>query len=319
MKRNTANRFLAAILIFLSIESIVGCAALPPAATPAATVAATFTPVATSTATLPPTPRPSPTATQAHVPTSSIQDPSAISLSNECRRVVDGLRNLVDGLGVPEHLTSENPVRQATDFDPNSYFQVLTHLKMAAGYKLDFLYFSDELGGMPLVYARKSNSAPFSSYNDFLKSFGEEVSNERSYGTLRHNYDYLEKIQIDRTPESYFEYTTLALLGDQFYLVWHANYNDTRILCDISDVAIIRGELEGLNTQFPQTVEDQIDEIEFEPAVIIQEETVTVRFVSFTKWGGFFENVYVMDINNPMKLLDVKFNPLIQYDCGFLF
>jgi hypothetical protein len=53
--------------------------------------------------------------------------------------------------------------------------------------------------------------------------------------------------------------------------------------------------------------------------VIIKEDSVIVRFVSFTKWGGFYENVYEMDIDNPLNLLDVNFNPLIEYDCGILF
>lgn len=55
------------------------------------------------------------------------------------------------------------------------------------------------------------------------------------------------------------------------------------------------------------------------PAVTLTNGTATVRFISFTKWGGFFENVYVMDAHDPVQLLDVQFNPLIEYDCGINF
>jgi hypothetical protein len=51
----------------------------------------------------------------------------------------------------------------------------------------------------------------------------------------------------------------------------------------------------------------------------VDEGTVTVRFVTFTKWGGFFESVFVLEGNNPIELIDVQRNRLIQYDCGIVF
>lgn len=78
-------------------------------------------------------------------------------------------------------------------------------------------------------------------------------------------------------------------------------------------------KMNGFEIEFPQDVKDRIEQIDFSPMVIIDENSVTVRYVTFTKWGGFFENVYVMDKDNPMQLLDVKFNPLIEYDCGISF
>ena len=240
-------------------------------------------------------------------------------MSNECRAVIDGLYNLKQDLGLPRHLTADNPLRQDSDFDPNQYFKVLKHLKLASGYKLDYISLNDELGGLPLVYARKSSNAPFQSYSDFLKSFGEEVSGERSYGELSHKYDYLEKIRIDKTPESYFEFLTIAYLGDQFYLWWHGSYNDAKILCDLSDMQYIDADMQGFDPEFPQDVKDRIGQIDFNPFVIVDESTISVRVVTFTKWGGFFENVYVMDKDNPSQLLDVQRNPLIEYDCGIAF
>jgi len=240
-------------------------------------------------------------------------------MTNECRLVVDGLYDLRKDLGLPEHYMSENPVRQPTDFDPNKYFQVFSHLDMTPGYKLDYLYFSDELGGLPLVYARKSTSLPFQSYTEFLKSYGEEPSGERSYGGLQHEYDYLERIQTDKTPESFFEFTALAFQADQFYLYWHGLYNDLQILCDNTDLQNLNDIMMAFKLEFPQDVKDRMEKIDFSPVVVIGESDITVRMITFTKWGGFFENVYVMDKDNPMQLLDVKFNPIIEYDCGISF
>lgn len=308
------------LIIFVSLN-LIGCGAVTPVPTftptNTATVIPTKTPVPTSTLT--PTPEPSSTATIPAVPTVSVNTQSATSMASQCRLVVDGLYNLKTDLGLPEHFMSENPFRQATDFDPNKYFQVFTHLKMISGYKLDYIYFNDELGGLPLVYARKSNDAPFQSYAELLKSFGEEIEGERSYGQLRHKYDYLERIQIDKTPESYFEFTALAFQGDQFYLWWHGLYNDLKILCDSSDLQHVNNDMQGFDIEFPQDVKDRIEKIDFSPVVIVSESDITVRMITFTKWGGFYENVYVMDKENPMQLLDVQFNPIIEYDCGINF
>lgn len=304
-------------LVLVLVIGTTGCGAATPVPTSTATAIPTKTPVPTATRTL--TPEPSPTATVPAVPTISVNQDGALSISSQCRGIVDGLSNLKKDLGLPEHFTAENPFRLDSEFNPNSYFSVLSHLKLTSGYKLDYIYFNDELGGLPLVYARKSSAPPFQSYVELLKSFGEEVEGERSYAQLRHKYDYLKQIQIDKTPESYFEFVTLAFLGDQFYLWWHGLYNDSIILCDPSDMQYVDAEMKGFDIEFPQDVNDRIEKIDFSPIVIVGESDVTVRFVTFTKWGGFFENVYLMDKDNPLQLLDVKFNPLIEYDCGISF
>ena len=304
-------------LVLVLVIGTTGCGAVTPVPTSTPTVIPTKTPVPTTTNT--PTPEPSPTATIPPVPTISVNKQSALSMSNACRGVVDGLYELKKDLGLPEHFTAENPFRLDSEFNPNSYFSVLTHLKLTSGHKLDYIYFNDELGGLPLVYTRKSSVAPFQSYADLLKSFGEEIEGERSYGQLKHKYDYLEQIQIDKTPESYFEFTALAFQGDQFYLWWHGLYNDLKILCDSSDLQFVNEDMHGFDIEFPQDVKDRIEKIDFSPVVIVGESDITVRMITFTKWGGFYENVYVMDKENPMQLLDVQFNPIIEYDCGISF
>jgi hypothetical protein len=301
--------------------SMVGCTIFSPEPTPTPTATHTKIPTKTltPTATITKTPKPSPTATVLSVSTNSLNNQTALSMSDECRKVIDGLNSLRKDLSVPDHFFEGYPYRQTGDFDPNSYFSVFTHLQTTPGYVLDYIYFGDDLGGLPLLYARKTNSVPFQSYEEFLESFGEEVEGERSYGELRHNYDYLEKIQIDDTPESYFEYVILAVLGDQFYLSWHSLYNDLQILCDSSDLQTVNADMEGFGIEFPQDVKDRIEKINLSPAVVVGDNDVSLRLVIFSKWGGFFENMYTIKKNNPPQLSDTKFNTLIEYDCGISF
>lgn len=299
--------------IFALLFGVSACGTAPPVPT------LTPTTSHTSTVTTTPPSQPSPTATLPPIPTIAIHTQSAIAMVSHCRQIVDGLYNLKKDLGLPEHLMSENPRRQPSDFDPNQYFQVLTHLKIAPGYQLDYVYIRDALGGFPMLYARKTNSPPFQSYAELLESLGETPASERSHNQLPHKYDYLKRIQIDKTPESYLEFVTLVLVGDQFYRWWHGLYNDQKILCDSSDIQYVNADLQNFGIEFPQEVKDKIEKIDFRPLVVVRENEVTVRLVTFTKWGGFFETVYIMNKDDPAQAFNVQFNPLIEYDCGIRF
>lgn len=271
-----------------------------------------------------PTPLPTATSQPTLAPTSaelrlSPQDPGAISLAAECRLTVDGATALKKDLQTPDHLSSNEPYRKTSDFDPNQYFKVLTHLSMAPGYVLDYIYFSDSVGGKPLLYARKSESAPFQSYANFLQSYNEEVTDEASYGALGHAYDYLQKVIVDQTPESYLEHVSMGFFGDQFYMALNAQYNDARILCDASDLPGIYQEMKRFNTELPAEVKKSAEQIDFTPTVSMGTNTVTLRIVLFTKWGGFYESIYLLDKNDPSKILDQNHSRLVEYDCGIRF
>jgi hypothetical protein len=283
-------------------------------------IAGTQTAIPTATLTATPTVIPSPTLTLIPIPTSSVNFQSAISMANECRTTVDEIYKLKKDLELPDHFNNGNLLRQATDFDPNQYFQILTHLRIKSGYKLDYIYFSDDLGGKPLMYARKSNTAPFPTYEEFLKSYGEEMSGERSYSELHHAFDFLNKIQIDKSYESYYQFIVLTFLGDQFYLSWHGEYNDLKILCDLTDMKYVNEDMKDFDVEFPLDVVNRIEKIDFRPVVVENESTITVRFISFTKWGGFYENIYTVNKEKePMEFIDIQWNPLIEYDCGISF
>jgi len=259
------------------------------------------------------------TKTPSYVPTTSLDELNAIMIDKECRAVIDGLNNLKRDLTIPDHFMEGDTTKKEGDFNPNKYFNVLNHLSIKKGYTLDYFFFGDDLGGKPLLYSRKANAMPYKNYEEFLESYGEETSGERSYSSLGHAYDYLEQVQIDKTPESYFQYVILALLGDQFYLYWHGLYNDLKVICDESDFKAVRTEIELFDLEFPTEIETKMKEIDYSPGILIDEGIVTVRFVTFTKWGGVLESVFKMDSRNPFQVIDVQYNPLIEYDCGISF
>lgn len=61
---------------------------------------------------------------------------------------------------IPRHLLQTNSVKAETDFDPNTYFSVLTHLSMKNGFVLDYVYRYHSFGAEPWLYGRLVDETP---------------------------------------------------------------------------------------------------------------------------------------------------------------
>ena len=187
------------------------------------------------------------------------------------------------------------------------YFAVLDHLTMAPGYVLDYVYQYDGMGGSPLLYARPISQSPYTTEAD-LASSGDTAS-------------YLDFVQVDDTPESYFQLVLLSLLGEEFYLYWHANYGDIRVVCEKIDVGDIVTGLDGnfgyrisLLSRLRAALLDRV-----QPTVQVGEQAVQIRLVTFTRWGGFYEQIYTVNRSMPHTIQDVQRKNLVPYDCGVMF
>lgn len=247
---------------------------------------------------------------------------SSAPLADTCAAAVDGIYDLRRDLGFPKNFQEENAIKQGGEFDPNRYFEVLTHLGMEPGYTLDYAYRYDGMGGGPLLYARKTGDEPFKTAAELQAAFttptpeGQSGESPASFGW---NEQYLSHVQVDGTPEGYLEFTTLALTGGQFYLFWHSNYYDDVVMCNPDSMKYVAEALKGFDIELPANVQAAAKKIDYEPTVNLDEDTVTVRLVTFSKWGGFTEETYVIDRQRPAHLLESRTNTLIEYNCGIMF
>jgi hypothetical protein len=233
--------------------------------------------------------------------------PTPVPLSDTCRDTVSHLAALTGGLTTPEHLQQENAVKTADDFDVNEYFSVLDHLAMQEGYTLDYVYAYEFLGGRPILYARPSEQEPYQALADFPRVEGDSQSG------------YLDRVVIDDTPEGYLQFVALDVMGEQFYLVWHANYNDYRILCDSTDVEDILDSDNEFGQPIPDDVAAQARQLDVEPVVELGEDTAQVQVVVFTKWGGFLRVTFTISRDFPRRVFDAEAETLVAYDCGVMF
>lgn len=205
----------------------------------------------------------------------------------------------------PRHFVDEEEsVKKGTEFDVNRYFSVLERLSMPPGHVLDYVYFSCSAGGEPIVYARRKDQPPYRTYSEYEAAHGGVALPESQYGFVR-------SVRVDGTAEGFFQFVVLRVMGSQFYLHWHAAYNDDQIICD-------RVKLEELHLM-DDRIGVQARALDFRPSVAFREDRVLVRAVVFTKWGGFLRRSYAIGREFPHDMLEENTDTLVPYDCGICF
>ncbi|MCJ7742943.1 MAG: hypothetical protein MUO99_00045 [Dehalococcoidales bacterium] len=233
--------------------------------------------------------------------------------------MVDALSSLSSGYTRPEvGYNTPDSARLEGWFDVNEYFSVLTHLSMQPGYTLDYVYHN--IGGEdahPFLYARKIGSKPFSTLDELAQTYNDSTN----WYDSDHIYDYLTYVQTDGSEESFFQYIVLRIMGGQFYLWWHANYNDHTIICDHTGMEAILSEFtqQGAIVTMPSSVQEKARRLDLAPKVVINKDTVSVRVVIFTKWGGFIEETYTITRMFPHMIKDIRTMTLVNWDSNIMF
>jgi hypothetical protein len=225
---------------------------------------------------------------------------------SNCADVVSAVRTVQPG-SAPQALL-ETGVKQGGEFDANEYFNVLPHISMQDGYSLDYVYQVDSLGAFPILFALPDDQAPYASMNDIPANTDLP--------------EYADHLDIEDVEQGYFEMVVLRIMAGQFYLDWHANYNDTDIVCNRGDVRDIISDVNagdfGMKFDLSQQAQARTMK-DIEPRVIFNGDTAVVQVVTFTKWGGFYRETYTISRAFPHTIIDVKDENLVPYDCGVMF
>lgn len=225
---------------------------------------------------------------------------------SDCSATVLQMSQLQTG-EIPEYLWTTGKKR-GDEFDANEYFSTLTHISMREGYVLDYVYQIDDLGGYPLLYPRSNDQEPFASSVDIPE--------------IEEWQDFREYIVIEDTEQGYFDYVVMDIMADQFYLYWHANYNDTQIVCNRQQVYDIvaqvnSGDFGNAMDSAQQAKARTLRNIP--PVVRLAGDTALVEIVTFTKWGGFYRLTYIISREQPHTIIEIKEENILPYDCGVMF
>jgi hypothetical protein len=227
------------------------------------------------------------------------------SVMNDCADTLQAFLD-IQPAKVPEDYMKTG-IKNGGEFDANDYFKVLTHLSMEDGYTLDYVYLMDFLGSFPRLFARPAGQPPYASVKDIPA--GMDLG------------DFREHLQIEDVEQGYFEYVVAELMASQFYLVWHANYNDTEIVCD-ADAAqrIVKDTNSGdFGAKFDLKQQAAVKAMtDIEPAVRLTDDSAIVEVTTFTKWGGFSRRTYTISRSFP-HTAEMNEEILVEYDCGIMF
>jgi len=210
----------------------------------------------------------------------------------------------------PENLHKIPAVRQETDFDISHYLTALDHLSMEEGYSLDYAYYLDGFAGMPVLYARPLSNPFYKTYDEYIKA---------NSGTKINSY--LAHVRSDGTPEGFFQYIILAIMGSQFYQWWHAQTNDQVIVTN--QAALEKILTEAMTAKYGQQLSAETAQkartLNLEPQVEFGSSTVVIKVVTFTKWGGFKWVTYTLQKDFPhTDLSNPHIETLVEYNCGII-
>lgn len=243
------------------------------------------------------------------------------------QEAVDYLREL-QPYEIPEHLQEYDCVKTGEEFDVNEYFCVLSHLSMEPGYVLDYVYFYDFFGGRPIIYVREEDQEPFANYSEYEKEAEQNIEIEDvfdfvafvMYGSTT---ALGNKIHIDGTEEGFLEYVVLQIMGGQFYLWWHANYDDATVICNDSALEKVLAEGMFFDPEEAEFLRPLVHDVRYEalkldvtPVVELRDDVAIVTVILFTKWGGFFRCSFTISRDYPHTIIDVDSEVVIEYYCG---
>ena len=225
---------------------------------------------------------------------------------NNCADIVNAVSG-IQSVDMPQHLI-DTGIKRGDEFDANGYFTVLNHISMQDGYLLDYVYISESLGGSPLLYARPESQAPYASMEDVPEN--------------TQLLDFHEYLKIEDVEQGYFEYVVLNTMASQFYLDWHALYNDMEIVCNSDEVNAIISDISdgsfGIALDLAGQVKARAMQ-NIEPSVQLTGDTAIVEVIVFTKWGGFYHQTYTIGRSFPHTIIDIKSENIVPYDCGIAF
>jgi len=224
-----------------------------------------------------------------------------------CGSAMSAIEDIHSNLAFPPQFSEPDAEKRGGEFDVNRMFAGLPHLKMRDGFTLDYVYHQDGMGGRPVLYARPVERPPY--------------RNESEYDAAPKQPDYLSFVSPQQSAEGYLELAILAMTAGQFYLDWHANYNDVRVLCDADDIEDVIASTAAPDFGRPMT-DAQIQAARAiadpQPTVVLTDESATVSMLVFTKWGGFQRRTSTIN-RADHSIVDVQNVPLVEYDCGIMF
>jgi hypothetical protein len=184
-------------------------------------------------------------------------------------------------------------------FDVNRYLEIFDRVRLREGHVLDYIYTYSGLGGGPAVYTRAEKTRPYRDREALRQDFPDLTQRDL----------LLRDLEFDPAPAGFFQYCIFDVVVRQFYLYWHALYNDLEFILRPERLQEL---LKRISPDRPRR------RFAWQPLVERRDErTALVTTLTFTAWGGLFRRQALLEWPNHVR--EVHNQQLLQYDCGVRF
>lgn len=210
-------------------------------------------------------------------------------------------------------------------FDINSYFTALKHLKINDHYELDYSYCAIPRYGHPYIYKRQKGEPPYDP-ETACSILSEIIWQPEDFEKMTKSY--IQAVDVDGTSESLIQYAIFYLIGDQFFLFDHANYDDDIIIFTKSKLHEVLNSMLSFQKEFqpPEYVLKNAEEarkealkLDVSPIFEEDEEHTSVKVITFSKWKGFQRHTFAFFKTRNYCFDCKKEETLIPYNCGIMF
>jgi len=225
------------------------------------------------------------------------------------QKIVTEMGDLTANLADPLKVFAEKNAHGDGKFDPARYFTVLQNISLPEGKLLDYFYCLQGSAGYPVLYLRGKHQRPYSGREEYSKS--PEHSKENRENMMDNIVKHLE---VKDTQGGYFEYVVFYLMAPRFYL-WKWAKTDHEIICHETRL------FDRLSSEphVPAEVAAAAKKLSLSPQINLSPERAEVKIITFTAWGGFFEERFIISRSSPHTLLDHTKQCLVEYNCGIRF
>jgi hypothetical protein len=210
-------------------------------------------------------------------------------------------------------------------FDANRYFSVLRAVDPDDDLVLDWVYWKRGIGGFPVLYVRPSETAPFADFETYAAQTTNaplETISPQSDVNQRLRFGYLEKLQVEDSPEGFFQLVVLRLLGDRFYMYWHEFYNEVFLVCSKPGwEALLQSEKQRGEPYAPPPPEfiAAAEKLDFTPHIQFKDEQVEVTVTTYSPFGGLDLHSFAISRPYPHRILTHSQTNLLKHTQRFVF
>ncbi|MBI3874807.1 MAG: hypothetical protein HY300_02330 [Verrucomicrobia bacterium] len=236
----------------------------------------------------------------------------------ECARLASKLAGVCATIGsipreyFPPGPGEKSPGNPKQRFDANKWFEVFDRVKPDDGWVLDYAWEFTGVGGVPLLYTRRSSDTPLADPQAWREKFKYPEADA----------PHLKHLAFEQSAEGAFQFAHFCVETPKFYLHWHSNYRDLELVITRDRLEQILKPIraEAAHPRMPTNDVINADDrakllaLDLRPVVRLSGKNAEVTALSFTQWGGFA--LWRAQLRQPNRFNGARAEELVRYQCN---